>query len=42
MLSALFPGVFRALIKGQNLGAQAGSSGAKGPKDFIVRNVSQP
>ncbi|XP_035943110.1 organic solute transporter subunit beta isoform X1 [Halichoerus grypus] len=35
-------GVFRALPRGRNLASQEGTWGAKRPKDFVGRNVSQP
>ncbi|XP_027956123.1 organic solute transporter subunit beta [Eumetopias jubatus] len=41
-LSALFPGLFRALPSGRNLGNQEGTWGARRPKDFVGRNISQP
>ncbi|XP_044086832.1 organic solute transporter subunit beta isoform X1 [Neovison vison] len=42
MLSALFPAIFRALLRVRKLGGQEGSQGAQRPKDFVVRNGSHP
>lgn len=42
MLSALFPAIFRALLRVRKLGGQEGSRGAQRPKDFVVRNGSHP